>query len=75
MLAPQDGTPDQCLLGRSITQPRRKRDSPCFNGKDWEREDQTVSKCPCSLVRVLTACMKIKREVLAAGVLASAAAA
>ena len=50
-LEPSDGSPRHCLLGRHIQQRRRLRDLACFNGKDWEWEDQTITKCECSLVR------------------------
>jgi hypothetical protein len=37
---------DQCLLGKKITYSRRKADSACFNGNEFERSS-SVEICEC----------------------------
>ena len=39
-------SPD-CLLGRSITYTRRKREAKCFNPEQWERV-KYVKNCKCT---------------------------
>ena len=38
------GHPNKCYLGQQVTYVRRKQDSECFNGEDFERQ---VMRVPC----------------------------
>ena len=38
------GSADKCFLGQQVTYVRRKQDSQCFNGEDFER---TISRTSC----------------------------
>ena len=46
--SPSDGqSPVKCLMGRSTTYTRRKRDTECVNGEQFERAAH-VESCPCT---------------------------
>eukprot|EP00884_Botryococcus_braunii_P007264 jgi/Botrbrau1/16539/Bobra.0327s0006.1 len=40
-------TPEICLLGKNFTYERRKRESMCFNGKEYSRADRRETSCLC----------------------------
>ena len=45
----QPGAP--CAARAALSLQMLRMQLACFNGKNWEWEDQTITKCECSLVR------------------------
>lgn len=40
---------ERCLMGRNLTNWRRKQDAACFNGRDWNMKGWDTP-CNCSYV-------------------------